>query len=323
MVDLLLELPCRLVGVVGILMPGLCILQGLLLGEQVALPRGRAEYQFAVADITAEHGVVAGGETVRRDAAPGQAQGIGIRHPHHAAVGGPEVVFGDAVGKTQHMENGVFRQRLALGVPACLFALDHPGAIAARARPAQDTNGLGLELRLHQDAETGAAQIALDGHLPVRIGDLHMVAKHPRVGLGALLADRRQRLVHVPGVADPVRLQGLDLLLDTLLFLLDAAQLPFAVGDQPVQALGQRVCFPLPLGFADGVQDIRQCIVQGLFLAAQVQSGLQRAQVDPVTRQQLVEVGQRPVGAGQQLFRRVAPTASGQFGQQQLQTVAA
>ena len=87
MVDLLLELPCRLVGVVGILMPGLCILQGLLLGEQVALPRGRAEYQFAVADITAEHGVVAGGETVRRDAAPGQAQGIGIRHPHHASRG--------------------------------------------------------------------------------------------------------------------------------------------------------------------------------------------------------------------------------------------
>ena len=71
--DLGVQLAHGLIVVGGALVVFLQFHERVALGVQVAFAGGFAEYQIAVRQVAAEHGVAAGAEAIGGDAAPGAA----------------------------------------------------------------------------------------------------------------------------------------------------------------------------------------------------------------------------------------------------------
>ncbi|WVM90664.1 hypothetical protein UMZ34_11950 [Halopseudomonas pachastrellae] len=185
-------------------------MQALLLRAQVALAGGGAEHQLAVVDIAAEQRVVARAHAVAGDAAAGLTQRAGVGHPGDRGVGRLQVILGNAVTEAHDLQDRVVWQVDAFGVLLGLAALNHPRAVALTAvHLAHDADGVGFIFWLDQNGVAAATDVALNGHLPIRVEYFYVVAEYSRVGLRALLADCQQRLFDVRGVGHAAALQVL------------------------------------------------------------------------------------------------------------------
>ena len=145
-----------------------------------------------------------------------------------------------------------------------------------------------------------------------------MVAEHPRVGARALLADGAQGILDIARIADPAGLQPLDLVFDLGYLALGLGEAGAAFLAQTVDLLQQADAL------GQGLLQVRgQLVVTVLLGAYRVQPAVQRAEIDPVPGQQLVEVGHRLLLRAEHCLTGLAPAAAGQVRQFQPRAVLA
>src|SRR5690606_6387578 len=182
-----------------------------------------------------------------------------------------------------HLQDGVRRHSDALGILTCLVTLDDPGPVAfAAAELTDDTYGVGLVFRLHQDGEAAATDITPDRHLPVCVQYLDMVAEHPRVRARAPLADGAQGILDIARRGGPPGLRARAL-------VCDPGCLGLGVGEARAAFRAGAVALLRPAGaLGQGLLQARGQLVGTVLLGAdRVQPAAPGAEIDPGPGQQL------------------------------------